>query len=82
MFLAAAQAGLDCRCLVQSAEVKMSQRTRGWGGGRHRRHEQMRSADPSRSAQAISLLGWLSPRASTAADGWAGQRLHTAVAFV
>lgn len=28
------------------------------------------------------LLGRLSPRASAAADGWAGQRLHTAVAFL
>lgn len=37
----------------------MSPRT--GGGGRHRRHERMRSADPSRSAQAISYSGGFHP---------------------
>lgn len=61
MFLAVAQAGLDCRCLVQSAEVGENVSENSGAGGGHRRNERMRSAEPSRSAQAISYSGGFHP---------------------
>lgn len=42
----------------------------------HRRRERMRSADASRSAPSHFLTRWFRHRASTAADDWAGRRLH------